>query len=85
MVRDFEVPTMIDIEIVRDEDIPCPECGAYWGHPDEDLDYPNRYKIYTEDGDFCRCYNPDCDVEYYSPDAEIVQFQSGERTRYYDL
>ena len=49
--------------IVDNDSIPCLECGAYWGHPDKLLDYPNRFKV----DDFCRCYNPNCEINYYNP------------------
>jgi hypothetical protein len=51
------------ISIVPDEELACPGCGAFWGHPDKALDFPNRFKV----DDFCRCYNPACDLGYYNP------------------
>jgi len=49
--------------IVSDEGIACLGCGAYWGHPDKSLDFPNRFKVDL----FCKCYNPDCKISYYNP------------------
>ena len=57
----------MDIKIVDDE--ACPGCGAFWGHPDPSLDFPNRPKV---DNDF-KCYNPDCEVGYYHY-GEIVEY-----------
>jgi hypothetical protein len=57
----------MQIKIVNDE--ACPGCGAYWGNPDESLDFPNRPKV---DNDF-KCYNPECEVGFYS-DGEIVEY-----------
>ena len=54
------------IEIVDDE--ACPVCGAFWGHEDEALNFPNRTKVHDEDGWWWRCYNPKCPVDYYNPD-----------------
>lgn len=54
---------MIHIEVVPDEMMACPKCGAYWGHPDEALNFPNRFKV----DNWARCYNPDCAVDLYNP------------------
>ena len=77
------------ITIVDDQ--ACPRCGAYWGHPDPTLDFPNRIKV---DNDW-KCYNPNCTCAYYrdgrvledklSPEAEAemrarVQAQVAEMT-----
>ena len=53
----------LTVNIVSDEGIACPKCGAYWGHPNKTLDFPNRFKV----DDFCKCYNPKCEVNYYNP------------------
>lgn len=39
----------------------CPECGAYWGHPNKALDFPNRPKV----DNHWRCYNPECVCGFY--------------------
>lgn len=60
------------IEIVSDE--PCPKCGAYWGHPEPELDYPNRPKVQDENEVWWwRCYNPKCSVDYYDPETDAVE------------
>ena len=51
----------INIVVVEDSITACPGCGAYWGHPNSDLDYPNRQKV----DQYFRCYNPECNVTYY--------------------
>ena len=53
---------MDDLIINIVPDMPCPGCGAYWGHPDPALDYPNRPKV----GAAFKCYNPACKVDYYN-------------------
>lgn len=53
---------MNDINETISDDIPCPGCGAYWGHPDATLNYHNRFKV----DNFCKCYNPKCTVVYYN-------------------
>ena len=58
------------IQIVKDE--PCPYCGARWGHPDPELNYPNRPKIGDGGGWWWRCYNPRCPVRYYNPKAKLA-------------
>ena len=42
--------------VTVDDDEACPVCGAFAGHSDPNLDFPNRPKI---DG-WWRCYNPKC-------------------------
>ena len=59
----------MDVFVVKDEEIPCPGCGAYWGHPDPKLDFKNRFKV----DDWARCYNPECDVEMYQPSTGEVE------------
>ena len=59
------------VTVVREE--ACPYCGAYWGHPDPRKNFPNRPKVYDEDGWWWRCYNPDCPVGYYNPRARRVE------------
>ena len=61
----------MDINIVSDQ--ACPSCGAYWGHPDPDLDFPNRIKV---DSDW-RCYTPACDVGYYR-NGKILEYEPSE-------
>lgn len=56
------------IEIVPDEYGACPRCGAYWGHPDKALDFPNRCKV----DHYWRCYNPACTAGYYDPETQEV-------------
>lgn len=58
----------MDIKIVNDE--ACPSCGAYWGHPDPSLDFPNRVKV---DHAF-KCYNPDCALDYYDLTKDQVEW-----------
>lgn len=58
----------IEIRVVPDAYGACPRCGAYWGHPDPALDFPNRAKV---DNDW-RCYNPACTCGYYDPDRDVV-------------
>ena len=58
---------MQESEIKIVDDNPCPVCGAYWGNPDPNLDYPNRAKVGMDDGWWWKCYNPDCPVNYYNP------------------
>jgi len=53
----------VGLVVVPDEELACPGCGAFWGHPDPALDSPNRFKV----DDFCRCYNPACSIGYYNP------------------
>ena len=48
---------------MSDAAIACVGCGAYWGHPDKDLDFPNRFKV----DEWCKCYNPKCEIAYYDP------------------
>ncbi len=55
------------IEVVPDETGACPLCGAYWGHPDPALDFPNRSKVHDGDEWWWRCYNPACDCGYWVP------------------
>ena len=51
--------------VTIDDDEPCPVCGAFWGHPDPNLDFPNRPKIGNDDGTWWwRCYNPKCGWDY---------------------
>jgi hypothetical protein len=54
------------IQILSDE--ACPRCGAFWGHPDPALDFPNRPKV---DNAF-RCYNPNCSCAYYE-DGQVLE------------
>lgn len=49
----------ITVQVVPDQ--ACPECGAYWGHPDRKLDWPNRAKVENN----IKCYNPECRVYFY--------------------
>jgi hypothetical protein len=57
---------MSAVVVVPDE--ACPGCGAYWGHPDPSLDFPNRPKV----DDAWKCYNPACEVGYYQ-DGRMVE------------
>lgn len=61
----------IGIRLVEDEYGACPECGAYWGHPDKKLNWTNRQKV----EDFWRCYNPACRVAYYHPETKKVELE----------
>jgi hypothetical protein len=63
----------MEIRIVNDQ--ACPECGAYWGHPDPALDFPNRPKV---DDDW-KCYNPECRVGYYRNGAVVEWKPTPER------
>lgn len=75
--EEFELSkTTIDVHIVKDQ--PCPYCGAYWGNPNKELDFPNRIKVTDEKGNWCKCYNPNCPVSYYSPDIKEVELTSGQ-------
>lgn len=58
----------IKIEVVPDAYGACPRCGAYWGHPDPALDYPNRQKV----DNHWRCYNPNCTCAYFDPATRTV-------------
>jgi predicted DsbA family dithiol-disulfide isomerase len=49
----------LGIRVVSDQ--ACPRCGAFWGHPDPRLNFPNRIKVDTS----WKCYNPDCTCAYY--------------------
>lgn len=60
----------VEFEVVDDEYGQCPECGAYWGHEDEDLNYPNREKVDR----YWKCYNPDCKVGYYHPETGDIEY-----------
>jgi hypothetical protein len=62
---------MSEFTIVVVPDQPCPGCGAYSGHPDPRLDYPNRIKVNTH----WKCYNPACEVGYYE-DGVILELKS---------
>jgi hypothetical protein len=63
-------PKPFTITVVPDEYGACPRCGAYWGHPDKALDFPNRNKV----DHLWRCYNPGCTAGYYDPDSgEVVE------------
>ncbi len=64
----FRPKTEFAIRVVPDEYGACPRCGAYWGHPDPKLDFPNRQKV----DNAWRCYNPDCTAGYYNPDSNRV-------------
>jgi hypothetical protein len=49
------------IRVVPSEHGACPRCGAYWGHPNKELDWPNRSKVGDEHGVWWwKCYNPNC-------------------------
>jgi len=64
------------VEIVDDGNgNECPGCGAYWGHPDKALDFPNRTKVLTDEADgwWWRCYNPACNVGYYNPQTGGIE------------
>lgn len=58
----------MQFEIVPDQ--ACPGCGAYWGNPNKELDFPNRIKV---DNDW-KCYNPNCEVGFYR-DGSIVEMK----------
>lgn len=58
----------LTLRVVPDEYGACPRCGAYWGHPDKALDFPNRQKV----DNAWRCYNPNCTCGYYDPDSGQV-------------
>lgn len=59
---------LMEIHVVPDEYGACPRCGAYWGHPDKSLDFPNRNKV----DQYWRCYNPHCTAGYYDPATQQV-------------
>ena len=61
-------------EKVEIRDIPCPICGAYWGNPDPNLDFPNRPKVGMEDGWWWRCCNSNCKVGYYNPENGGIEY-----------
>jgi hypothetical protein len=56
------------IEIVPTE--ACPTCGAYDGHPNDSLNFPNRPKV---DNNW-KCYNPVCPVGFYA-DGVVVELK----------
>lgn len=62
-------PDRVTFYVVPDEQVACPRCGAYWGHPDPKLDWPNRFKV----DDWCRCYNPECTVAMYQPSTGAIE------------
>ena len=69
-----ELKDLWKIVVVEDKDNPCPRCGAYWGHPDETLNFPNRSKVGDEQGVWWwRCYNPKCEVQYFDPISKRVE------------
>ena len=55
--------TVVQAQPDCDELIACVGCGAYWGHPDKSLDFPNRFKV----DETCECNNPACTIEFYNP------------------
>lgn len=60
----------ITFKVVDDE--ACPHCKAFWGNPNKELDFPNRPKVGDEDGVWWwKCYNPVCDVGYYTIEGDI--------------
>lgn len=60
----------MSLEVMVADDMPCPKCGAYWGHPDAKLNRPNRPKVAAEDGVWWwRCYNEECEVAMYEPES----------------
>jgi hypothetical protein len=63
-----ELERRLRLVIVPDQYGACPRCGAYWGNPDPDLNFPNRAKV---DNDW-RCYNPSCTAGYYNPETRLV-------------
>jgi hypothetical protein len=72
----LEATTVSDLtfKVVPDEYLACPRCGAYWGHPDKALDFPNRYKV----DDWAKCFNPNCQVGYYQPSTGQVEMKPKE-------
>jgi|SRR5882757_714064 len=62
----------IQIRVVQDRYGMCPRCGAYWGHPDPALDFPNRQKVDS----YWRCYNPECTCGYYDPETGDIEEQA---------
>lgn len=61
---------MDDFKIVIVPDQACPGCGAHADHEDVKLRYPNRPKV----DNHWKCYNPECEVGYYS-DGEITELK----------
>lgn len=61
----------LSIRVVPNEYGTCPRCGAYWGHPNKELDFPNRQKV----DDWWRCYNPKCPVAYFHPETQKVELE----------
>lgn len=57
----------MEIHIVSEQ--ACPTCGAVAGHPDADLDWPNRTKVHDGEYWWWRCYNPKCGTRYYLPET----------------
>ena len=72
------VETEVPIEIYVVKDQPCPYCGAYWGNPNKELDFPNRIKVTDEQGNWWKCYNPKCPVSYYNPEIKEVELTKGQ-------
>jgi hypothetical protein len=65
------MPKDIKVRVVSDQ--ACPKCGAIWGHTDKSLDFPNRPKVSDDKGrGWWKCYNPECDVNYYLPETGEV-------------
>lgn len=67
-IRRLHITPALTIAIVPDEYGQCPGCGAYWGHPIKELDFPNRQKV----DNHWRCYNPRCTVGYYDPETNAI-------------
>lgn len=60
----------MDFTIVSDRYFECPRCGAYAGHPDPSLDFPNRNKV----DHYGSCFNPNCTCAYFDPETgEVVE------------
>jgi len=58
------------VKIVIVPEQACPWCGAYSGHPDKALDWPNRPKV----DNAWKCFNPECEVAFYE-DGEVVELK----------
>lgn len=66
----------LKVEVIPDIEGACPECGAYWGNPNTELDFPNRSKVHSEGEWWWKCYNPACKVEYYTLNG-CIEFRDG--------
>jgi hypothetical protein len=62
------------IKIVDDQ--ACPQCNAIFGHPDKNLNFPNRPKVGDKQNRWWwKCCNPNCNVGYYLPETGEIELK----------